>query len=81
VGPRAFLEATEKRYISGLCWESNPVRPSHRVVARQSELNQLDIREVPGSKLRPESDFLTEVYHGFPQSLHANVWIVPQIRP
>jgi hypothetical protein len=42
----------------------------------------LRIREAPGSNLRPETDYnivtiLTEIFRGFPKSLHANAGILP----
>jgi hypothetical protein len=37
----------------------------------------LYILEVCGSNLRLE-DHLTEVIHGFPQSLQADAWVVPK---
>jgi hypothetical protein len=39
------------------------------------------IREAPCSKLGRDFDYPDWGFHGFPQSLHTNARIVPQIRP
>jgi hypothetical protein len=36
-------------------------------------------REAPDTSLGPETGYVTEIFGGFPQSLHGNARITPQI--
>jgi hypothetical protein len=37
--------------------------------------------EAPDTSLGPETGYVTEFFGGFPQSLHGNARIIPQIMP
>jgi hypothetical protein len=43
VGPRAGLNAVEKRIVSFLCWEKNSGRPARSLVAIPTELPRLHL--------------------------------------